>query len=218
MKKPKIFPVIHHLDRDTSLEEAQKARDCGADGVFLIAHYGDDIELLSAAAAVKLAQPGFPVGINLLSTGALNATGWAIDMGFPMVWVDNAGVSSSGLIELGKSLSALSRDGLEIFGSVAFKYQAPEAQPSQAARNAQKAGCIATTSGCGTGHAPSLDKIQQMSGATKGVLAVASGITPGNVMVYAPYLSHILVATGIAIDEHRLDPAKLKALIANAAN
>lgn len=216
MKKPRILPVIHHLSREISLKEAKKAQDCGADGVFLISHLGDDVELLSIAAAIKLTQPGFPVGINLLSTGALNAAHWALDMEFPMLWVDSAGVSSGGLNELGRSLAALTGRGMEIFGSVAFKYQAAEAQPDVAASNAHKAGFVATTSGRGTGHAPSLDKIQQMSAATGGMLAVASGITPGNVMVYAPYLSYILVATGIALDEHRMDTGLLKELIANA--
>ena len=83
-------------------------------------------------------------------------------------------------------------------------------------RNALAAGFIPTTSGSGTGSAPDLEKIVAMSRATGGVLAIASGMTPWNVAQYAPYLSHILVATGIALDEHRIDADKLCLLIANA--
>jgi len=73
------------------------------------------------------------------------------------------------------------------------------------------AGFIPTTSGSATGKAPQLAKIISMS--QHGVLAVASGMTPDNVSDYAPYLSHILVSTGISLDEYRIDPDKLKRLI-----
>ena len=42
-------------------------------------------------------------------------------------------------------------------------------------------------------------------------------MTPENVASYAPYLSHILVATGVALDEHSIDVEKLTQLIASCA-
>ncbi|XP_011403363.2 PREDICTED: uncharacterized protein LOC100637956 [Amphimedon queenslandica] len=45
-------------------------------------------------------------------------------------------------------------------------------------------------------------------------LALASGVTPENALDYAPYVDAVLVATGISIDFHNIDPLKLRQLIA----
>jgi predicted TIM-barrel enzyme len=216
---PKVYPVIHFLDRDIAFSEAQKALDAGADGIFLINHQGDDMELLSVACAIKVKHPQLPVGVNFLSMTGLDAAIMARKFGLPMVWGDDVGVDSKGLTDLGLSVQAqkvAGADDFGVFASVAFKYRPHEPNPELAAKNALAAGFIPTTSGSGTGSAPELDKIITMSKATGGVLAVASGMTPENVADFAPYLSHVLVATGVAIDEHRMDVDKLKLLIANS--
>lgn len=215
---PKIFPVIHVLDRATAIAEAQKAAGAGADGVFLISHHGHDLELLSMASAIQALHPTLPVGVNLLSMEGLYAVVVTRKSGLPMVWGDDVGVDSKGLSDMGQSILAQKMAGgaFDVFASVAFKYRPHEPHPELAAKNALQAGFIPTTSGSGTGSAPELDKIIAMSAATGGVLAVASGMTPENVGAYAPYLSHILVATGICIDEYRMDVDKLKRLIANS--
>ena len=96
MANPKIFPVIHYLDRETAFAEVGTAVLCGADGVFLISHHGNDEELLDVGVAIKEKHPGFPIGINLLSTGALEAARSATALAFPMFWGDDLGVDSSG--------------------------------------------------------------------------------------------------------------------------
>lgn len=218
MTNPKILPVIHYLDRETAFTEVGTAVMCGADGAFLISHHGDDEELLDVGVAVKKKHPGFPIGINLLSTDALEAGRSATALAFPMFWGDDLGVDSNGVNAVGRQLEALrcGNPGFQVFASVAFKYRPQEPKPAEAAKNALSAGFIPTTSGTGTGSAPELEKIVSMSNATGGVLAIASGMTPWNVGQYAPYLSHILVATGISLDEHRMDANKLCLLIANA--
>lgn len=213
---PKVYPVIHYLDRDTALVEAQIAIDAQADGIFLICHEGNDIELISVARAISIKHPDLPVGVNFLSMEGLEATLMARKFNFPMVWCDDVGVDSRGLTDKGVRVSAQKVSGakdFEVFASVAFKYRPYEPAPELAALNALRAGFIPTTSGSGTGSAPELSKIITMSKATGGVLAVASGMTPENVASFAPYLSHILVATGIAKDAHRMDVDKLKRLI-----
>lgn len=216
---PKIYPVIHFLNRDVAFEEAQKAIDSGADGIFLISHRGNDAELLSVACSIKVEHPGFPIGVNFLSMEGLDATIAARKSDLPMVWGDDLGVDSTGFTDMGLSIraqKAVHPNGFDVFASVAFKYRPHEPNPSLAAKNALEAGFIPTTSGSGTGSAPELGKIITMSQATGGMLAVASGMTPENIAAYAPYLSHILVATGIAQDEFRIDVAKLKKLIFNS--
>lgn len=216
---PKIYPVIHYLDRQTAIAEAQKAISAGADGIFLISHKGDDPELLAVACAIQIKFPALPVGVNFLSWRAVDSASTAREFGLPMVWGDDVGVDSKGLSDTGVRVRAqkvAADQAFDVFASVAFKYRPHEPDPQAAAKCALQAGFIPTTSGSGTGSAPELDKIVSMSQATGGVLAVASGMTPENVRDYAPYLSHILVATGVALDDHRMDVDKLKALIQNS--
>lgn len=216
----KIFPVIHYLNRRMALDEVTLARRTGAHGVFLIshlAHLGSDEELLLVAAEAKREHPDFLVGVNLLSFRALEATKMALKARLDMSWSDQPVVSSTGLQGQGPQLVALLKINpfFQYFASVAFKYCAYELEPAKLAAHALAAGFVPTTSGVATGCAPEMKKIRSMSAATGGVLALASGMTPENVSLYAPYLSHILIATGVSLDEHRIDNKKLELLIAN---
>lgn len=215
----KIYPVIHHIDDATTRSEVRLAKSLGADGVFLISHGGGDQLLLDLAWEIKQAHPssaGFEIGINMLQTDPLEACAGAASCGLDMVWADNMGVSSKGLTLAGTRASKFSKE-LKLFAGVAFKYQVHEPDPQAAAKEARAAGFIPTTSGEGTGKAADPVKIQKMHDASGGVLAIASGITPENFMTYAPYLSHVLVSTGISVDEHHLDAEKLRNLVAQAS-
>lgn len=212
-----IYPVIHHLSGQLSLEQVAVALDCGADGAFLISHHGDDDELVAVAAQAKKKHPQFRIGINLLSRRPIEACGHAVSCGLDMVWADDMGVDSSGGSAMAESLSDFARNhrAIDLFASVAFKYRPIDPDPPLAAKMAHQMGFIPTTSGAATGSAPEVQKIVGMSAATGGVLAIASGMTPENVQDYAPHLSHILVSTGVSLDEHCIDPQRLKTLIAN---
>ena len=124
-------------------------------------------------------------------------------------------VSSLGLCFEGLTLQAWAKENkhIDVFASVAFKYQAEDPNPSLAAQLAQSAGFIPTTSGAGTGKAPTVEKIASMYEATGGLLAVASGMTPENIAQFKPYLSHVLVSTGISKDEYHFDLDKLENFI-----
>lgn len=217
---PKVFPVIHHLDVMTSVAQAAIAFANDVDGVFLISHnWMKEHELFEVLPIIREMYPLKFVGVNFLSYHAYEAFDRAAGAQFDAVWMDHAGVSSAGLTESGKDLQELRTafiSRMEVFASVAFKYQAVEPNPVKAAFLADSYGYIATTSGPATGHPPELDKIKAMSAATAGKLAIASGMTPENVHLFAPYLSHILVATGIAQDDHHIDKAKLIDFLAAA--
>jgi predicted TIM-barrel enzyme len=213
----KVHCVIHHLDLQTSLEQVGIARACGADGVFLISHHQDDEDVLVAASAAKEIFPEFQVGINLLSSAPRYACQQALARSLDMVWGDYMGVDGGGVTPVGFELSEFAQDNpqVKLFASVAFKYQRVEVKPERAAFNAMKLGFIPTTSGVGTGQAPQLDKIESMSKAVNGKLAVASGMTPENIKHFAPYLEYVLVATGVSSDEYRMDPERLTGFVLN---
>ena len=211
-----IYPVIHHDSHALTLEQAHIAYRHGADGVFLISHNGEDLVLPGLARRLKQEIPNFKLGINLLSTHIIEAVEIAREYGLDMIWGDYCGVNSEGLDKNGVFLSEWVHNNplIAVFASVVFKYQKTDPNPPQAAVNAQAAGFIATTSGSGTGKAPNVEKIQSMSAATQGVLAVASGMTVENVSQFQPYLSHILVSTGVSQDDYRFDEDKLQHFIA----
>lgn len=210
--RPLVFPVIH-IRSDAgplthALENAGMAFEAGADGVFLISMDGHDELLSYLGREVKMRHEDKLVGLNYLTLGAQQAIARSASAGMDMTWSDNAHTHSSQPKEdaepIAKALSYFK--GHRFFGGVAFKYQRREPFPDLAAIRAAELGFIPTTSGPGTGAAADLEKIIQMSKALDGGdLAIASGITPDNVLTFAPYLSHILVATGVSKNEHDFD-------------
>lgn len=212
-----IYPVIHYKDDETTINEAKIAHNAGVDGVFLISHLGSNERLIPLAVEIKKLL-GFKVGLNFLGDDAIYTAKIVKDNDLDMVWSDYCGVSSLGLCFEGFELQAWARENkqIDVFASVAFKYQADEPNPPLAAQLADSAGFIPTTSGSGTGHAPTVDKIASMFKATGGLLAVASGMTPDNISEFKPYLSHVLVSTGISKDEYHFDRDKLSLFIQKA--
>ncbi len=208
-----IYPVIHHLSDGLSMEQAELAFALGADGVFLISHHGADDDLPWLAGRIKRSFPKARIGINLLTVDPIDALLRAADNGVDMLWTDDCGVTSAGATDEAKRLSVESRDrGIEVFGSVAFKYQRHEPQPAAAAANAAALGFLPTTSGPGTGKAPEVMKIGTMRAVTQR-LAVASGMTPENVSSFLTCATDFLVSTGVSKDGYRFDPARLMAFV-----
>lgn len=219
----RVLPVIHHLNAATTRDQVDLALNCGADGVFLISHDGRDAELLELVPLLRESCGNFWLGVNLLSVHApTSAFQLAANHGFDGVWLDYCGVDGLGANAQALDLARVRRTTrlghkrLDVFASVAFKYQAHEPHPGQAARNAQALGFVPTTSGPATGQAPELEKVQVMSAATGRNLAVASGLTPDNIASFAPYLSHALVATGVSRDAHHFDGELLHVFVKRA--
>jgi hypothetical protein len=220
-----VYPVIHHKTDDLTILNAKLAFKCGCPGVFVISHNGKDVQVVDIATKIKRDFPDKRVGINLLSRRAIIALYTGLAYKLDMTWTDFPGLTSQIISEEARTISkSLSENpGHQFFGSIAFKYQTEEQDPGGAAANAAELGMIPTTSGEATGVAPSLEKLDAIRytlGVMKNLhitartrLALASGITPENLAAYAPYLSHVLVATGISEDFHHFSPKKLFALM-----
>jgi predicted TIM-barrel enzyme len=101
------------------------------------------------------------------------------------------------------------------FGGVAFKYQREVSDLELACQVAARYMDVVTTSGPGTERAAAVDKILRMKQALGDTpLAIASGITPENVVHYLAYADSFLVATGISRSFAELAPDRLASLIA----
>jgi predicted TIM-barrel enzyme len=227
-----IYPVVHINDVATAVEQVDKSFAYGADGVYLIDHGvgGSATTLLSTFEMAKTAHPDQYIGVNILAAGssarALSRLETARQQGIISrlpdgLWVDDAKhdlATTTMLREQYPNMAAV-----RLLGGTAFKYtRSYTDDPEKAALEAQALAPyidVVTTSGEGTGMAPSVAKIiamKQAIGDQK--LAVASGITIENIQNYDGAVDELLVSTSVETAPYSgvFDDAKLQALITKA--
>lgn len=214
----KVYPVLHYKTIQQSLDNATTAVNCGCPGVFLISMDGEDDELDQAIMAIKYRFPDLKVGGNYLTLSPLAALKRCLEMEIAATWADKPGVSSRGVTAEADEIAKLLKENPEhkFFGSVAFKYQAHDPDPVKAALDATRLGMIATTSGAATGVAADVDKLRLMKAALgNNPLGLASGVSPENAGIYAPYVDYILVSTHVSTSPNSdiLCPEKLTRLM-----
>lgn len=210
MKTPQVWPVIHVTTEANALEDIKMIMDAGCSGAFLISMTGQDDDIDPIVIKSKELYPKFPIGVNYLSMVASHALQRSLNLKCDATWSDNCGITSKGYDSVAFVLERmlLGYPNHLYFGSVAFKYQPHEDDPGFAARVAELAGMIPTTSGSSTGHPPSVEKLETMRGYVQS-LAVASGISSENVSELGPYVTHILIASAISNQYDRIDKDKL---------
>jgi len=217
-----ILPVIHVCRQQQALRNVKIARDAGADGVFLIGHNMSSTELLSIHRVVAAEHHDWWVGVNCLGLRPVEVFK-RIDDTVAGVWTDNAMIyehmdPQPDAEEVLAARDAAGWSGL-YFGGVAFKYQRHVSDLVPAAQKSAKYMDVVTTSGSGTGHAANVEKIRMMKQALGDFpLAIASGITPENVVDYLNHADCFLVATGISNSFEELNPDRTAALIRNIRN
>lgn len=221
--RPRVFlPVIHPCyGIDFALAQIDLARKCGADGVFLI-NQGmapEDVITLGSRAAAN--HPGFWLGLNLLGKEPEEVLEYLAEINslevFRGLWADDCGADwlNDSVEKVRRDEMRSSRDktgwkGL-YFGGTAFKTQGwiPNWRLGEVALRGSRLCDVVTTSGAGTGVAASPERIDRMRRAIPGVpIGLASGVTPGNVLSYIPYVQAFLVASGIEKKFGVLDPAR----------
>jgi len=227
---PAILPVIHVLDAAQAVRNVAVVLGEGAQGVFLINHDFPHMDLVPIIEQVREQFPSLWLGVNFLGVtgaqafpvlGELAARGVMVDA----YWADDARIderveTQAEADEIDAVRAASGWDGL-YFGGTAFKKQR-----DVAAEHYQRSAEIArahmdavTTSGIATGHAADISKIETFrQGCGDHPLAIASGVTPENIHLYAPLVDAILVATGINYegDFYNADPARLRILMARS--
>lgn len=216
-----VLVVVHVTSSAQAVRNSRIAQDAGADGVFLINHGVDTAALQSVWTGVTAALPGFWVGVNDLTRPALStARSWPT--GLAGVWEDHTVLAADGpeftaARTRTQQWATLPRLPL-LFGGVAFKYGPDETlageQLAALATASREFVDVITTSGPGTGRAADPTKIARMRAAIGDFpLAIASGITAGNVTDYLPYADCFLVASGISRTFDELDPPAVAALV-----
>lgn len=207
----KIIPVIHFKDEDLAFSNAELCAQYNTYGIFLISMDGDNEGLCALARKIKNLYPKLKVGVNLLGNTALNGIFDSMNYGLDMTWSDSPVVTSHEIKpEAYLIANEIKNTEHMFFNSVAFKYQKEETNLSKAVLNSKLMNFIPTTSGEATGKAAELSKLHTMKEALKDYpLAIASGLTPSNVVEYIPYIEYGLVATGISEDFYTFDRLKM---------
>lgn len=145
-----------------------------------------------------------------------------------MIWSDSAGYEPhrpgafASAVRGVNALRAKAAPRPVLFGGFAFKGQPAPVDFEQEAKQVAEVYDVLTTSGPATGVACPADKVRRVRTAIgPGVpLAVASGVSVENApALVAAGADVLLVASFIAyeLDFYRLDPAKLRALLAAVA-
>ena len=226
---PAVLPVIHAQDDEQIDRNIEIAVRCGAQGVFLINHDFDVEQFLLLVERCRQAHPLLWLGVNFLGVTGRDAFPVLADLEFRGLPIDAYWADDACIDEQHESQSQA--EGINTvreesgwpgiyFGGTAFKKQRA-VDPADYFASGQIAAQwmdVVTTSGVATGEAAEIEKIQTFrQGVGDSALAVASGVTPENVHVYAPYVDAILVATGINLPEdfYNIDKTRLLRLIDN---
>lgn len=211
----KLYPVVHIGPKNalTSIREGKKALDMGADGIFIINHYGGIEEVFFVVGAIRsfYKDKDCFIGINLLGASTDDALRWIVAQGaidesrIPQaLWVDD--VMDSGEMNSPEKVyrnkqksDVLSQ--VQLFGGIAHKASSTydEAPDFVLCTVAALNGVVdvITTSGAGTGIAPSVEKMQAVSeGAYGKPIALASGVTAENLPSFA-FVDYVLVSSSI---------------------
>ena len=228
----KIFPVVHIKDPDTARGQGALCLSHGADGVYLIDHSGRVDTIWETLRKLRADCPGSFVGVNLLghSTDKVyeligdTFEGEGAALLPDAVWADNV---ENNLEDPTAFLQRKNREerlkNILLLGGISFKYtmtfsEDPAAAAAEVAR-LRDAVDVVTTSGAGTGTAPTVEKLRAVKEAAGDKpVAVASGISAGNIRGYAGFVDQILVATSIETSPYSgiFDEQKLKELIKKA--
>jgi len=218
-----LLPVVHPVGHDEAMSSIRVAVEAGVKGIFLINQGMSAEEVLELVMVVRAQLPALWVGINLLGVPPAEVLrrGLAACAGrLDGIWADNADIDENApsqpvAQELVDARRARGWTGL-YFGGVAFKYQreVPSASLGRAAQAAMPFMDVICTSGPGTGKEAEVDKVIAMRTGigSGGSLALASGVTDGNVAGYLPYVDAYLVGTGIEREFGILDPVKVSRL------
>ncbi len=226
---PVVLPVIHVLDEEQTARNIEIASKAGVTGVFLINHDFPVEPFLPIVRAIRKRYPDFWIGLNFLAVTGADAFPILGDLQNENIridayWADDACIDEHASVaeqtqanHIKQVLTQSLWKGMYL-GGTCFKKQR-EVDPihygvsAKLATNFMDAVC---TSGIATGKEADTNKIAVFREAIGDhVLALASGVTPDNAMVYAD-VDIFMVATGINLEDdfYNIDPNKLRRLLA----
>lgn len=213
-----VLPVIHAEDEAQVRRNAERASSAGADGIWLINHSFSYEWLIGIYQKLRSDNPSAWIGLNCLELTPYETMA-EIDLDVSGIWSDQAyiqewsGDSQVVASHFDKERQRRNWTGL-YFGGVAMKGQRHVRDLEEAARISKNHMDVLCTSGQATGIETPVDKVRRLKAALgEFPLAIASGVTPGNVRQYLPYVDVFLVATGVSDSFTELNENLLRELV-----
>ena len=203
--KTEIIPVIHVEDLEQVCASIDICISLDINKVFLISHGTLDYNgLINLIREVKALYPKLWVGANFLDINANQAI--SLDLYFiDAIWTDaSVSMDDCKLFRKYKGLH---------FGGLAFKYQSQPTDLEEACKMSTLTTDVATTSGSGTGQAPTtvkIDNIRKYLGTHP--MAIASGVSIDNIESYVGKANYLMVASSITDNNEIINFEKLKTL------
>jgi hypothetical protein len=175
---------------------------------------------------------GVPVGINVLANAPLPALAAAVAGGANFIRVNqwaNAYVANEGFMEgrAGEAMryrSLLRAENVRIFADSHVKHGSHAIVADRSIPELTRdlsffdADCIIAT-GQRTGHAASLDEIDEIAGATHLPVLVGSGVTEDNILAILERTSGVIVASSLKVDGvwwNPVEPDRVRSFVACA--
>ena len=195
----KVYPVIHTVSVPQAARNIEHAITAGADGVFLINHDIDVMDLNVILRRMRVAFPDLWLGVNYL--------------GGPEHLLPLMATHANGLWMDGIPRNRLNLD-IPVLGGVGFKYRHSDLTLALEVAGADPLVDVLVTSGTATGQPTPLAKVQEIRGLVPDKpLGIALGLTPDNVRDYRPWADWLLVATGVSLNHLELDLGLLQAFV-----
>jgi hypothetical protein len=229
---------------DACLRDAERLVAGGLHGL-IVENHGDipfakpeDLGPETAACLAVIAErvrreTGVPLGVNVLANAPLPALAVCVAAGAAFIRVNqwaNAYVANEGFMEgrAGEAMryrAALRAEDVRIFADAHVKHGshtivADRSIPELARDLAFFDADAVIATGQRTGHAASVEEIDEIAGATHLPLLVGSGVTPGNVVEILSRTSGVIVASSLKEDGvwwNPVDPARVRAFVAAGA-
>ncbi len=206
-----IIPVIHTVSTEQVIYNATLCAANGINKIFLIDHRTDDINIMEKYVnyVKEMVCPNMDIGVNFLGLNTKDAMIKAEELKLNYLWADKSYIEPKTLSKAEEILDYQKR--VWYFGCVAFKYQTPERDLKWTCERACELMDVITTSGSGTGKAPSINKIKNIRnyiGSRK--LAIASGVNSENKKIFDEFTDYYLVASSITDKKEFIIESKLK--------
>lgn len=199
--KTELIPVIHMINESQVLDNVEICHRNGIEKVFIINHVVSIQDLLKCSTKVKEKYPNMWVGVNMLGIPT------HIALSNPLTGID--GLWCDATISNEQAKKVRNFKGM-FFGGLAFKYQSQPTDLESACEEATLATDVATTSGSGTGSAPTTVKINNIRGFLKEhPMAIASGVSVDNIDSYKGIVNYLLVASSITDKDEMIIESKL---------
>jgi uncharacterized protein len=207
------LPVIHCIDEEQVFNNIDIAMRCNCDGIFLVNHDINYVQMIDIIKKVKSIYPNLWVGVNFLDVTPMNIFNILdkYQVNVDGIWTDHYYGKKKYLEYILISMMKYSWKGI-YFGAVAFKYRGVCNDITSCCNLVKPYTDVVITSGESTGTPITNEKLDLFCNKEKPI-ALASGIDIHNCLDYKEKINVYVFNTSVSKDEHNFDEIKLSRLI-----